>query len=99
MSSKKETEKFNTMLRTQRNIGEELHDEINVAGNKLLTPNYIEKLTPSQQYFFYKFHIIQDILLSLINHEERFLKLCETKIKQNQKMLKLQRQGRWFSNF
>ena len=87
--SNKETDKFNDMLRIQRDIGAELHAKINLVANKLLTTNYVEKLSPPTQTIFYKFLFIQAILQDLIEHEQYFLKLCETKIKQKQKRLKL----------
>ena len=89
MTSKKETAKFNDMLKMQRNLAQELHEEINLAANKLLTPNYIEKLSSQQQTIFYQFPVIEDLLYTLIDYEQRFLKMCETRIKQKEKMLKL----------
>lgn len=80
---------FNSMLKTQKGIAQELHDEINLVANKLLTPNYVETLPTYSQHIFYQFPVIEDILYSLISHEKRFLKLCEERIRHEQKMTKL----------
>lgn len=81
-----ETDHFNDLLKAQRNLAE-VNDEILRAAKALLTPNYLEKLTPNEKTTFYKFLEIEDSLECLILHEKKFLQTCEKEIKRNKKLV------------